>query len=218
MWPIAEPRAAWYERIGRVPIERIRWTPRPGLATERDLVNLNDRDRVGLFELIDGVLVEKAYGFLESVLTVEIGVGIGRWMDEVGDAGVVVGTTASITLPNGDIRLPDTSYYRPSRFPEGTIPREPCPLLVPDLVVSVVKPDNTNLELERRRSDYFAAGTELIWEVDPRLRTVTICTSPDSFHVVAADIPVDGANVLPGFTFTLDDLLTRTRAPRPEYA
>lgn len=50
-----------WERVGRVPLHRIRMKPPPGYATEQDVTKIHDReDR--LYELIDGVLVEKIMG------------------------------------------------------------------------------------------------------------------------------------------------------------
>jgi hypothetical protein len=47
--------------------DRVLDHPAPGLATVDDVLALNDRDN-RLFELIDGVLVEKVVGFRESRL------------------------------------------------------------------------------------------------------------------------------------------------------
>jgi hypothetical protein len=53
------------EHLGGIPTERIRFDPRPGDATENDVIALHDREN-RLFELVDGVLVEKAMGFYEA--------------------------------------------------------------------------------------------------------------------------------------------------------
>src|SRR5437764_10657050 len=63
----AETLADFVERLGGVPLQRIRMKPPPGTATERDVVDLEAReDR--LCELVDGVLVEKGMGYNESAL------------------------------------------------------------------------------------------------------------------------------------------------------
>jgi hypothetical protein len=48
------------ERLGGVPLTRIRRYPAPGTATEDDLIFNNDVAKDARCELIDGVLVEKA--------------------------------------------------------------------------------------------------------------------------------------------------------------
>ncbi len=52
------------ERLGGVPLERIRFHPAPGTAVEQDVL---EAEKQGLLcELVDGVLVEKAMGYSES--------------------------------------------------------------------------------------------------------------------------------------------------------
>ena len=46
------------ERFGPIPAARIRYDPPPGTATEQDVITLEGREN-RLFELIDGILVEK---------------------------------------------------------------------------------------------------------------------------------------------------------------
>ena len=59
------------ERFGPIAHLRIRQVPPPGTATEQDVVDIHDReDR--LYELVDGVLVEKAMGLSESILAVAL--------------------------------------------------------------------------------------------------------------------------------------------------
>ena len=53
--------------FGPMPAHRIRNTPSPGTATVRDFLDVQEKeDR--LYELIDGVLVEKPMGYFESRL------------------------------------------------------------------------------------------------------------------------------------------------------
>jgi hypothetical protein len=49
------------EHFGPIPLYRIRHDPPPGAATEQDAIEIHDReDR--LYELVEGVLVEKTMG------------------------------------------------------------------------------------------------------------------------------------------------------------
>src|SRR5262245_30370241 len=56
-----------FTRFGPMPLARIRFTPSPGTATKQDVLDIWARER-RLCELVDGILVEKAVGFRESVL------------------------------------------------------------------------------------------------------------------------------------------------------
>src|SRR2546422_9004603 len=65
--PVIETLRDLVDRLGDIPPERIRMQPAPGTATEADvLFHLEGEKR--LFELVDGVLVEKAMGLYESIL------------------------------------------------------------------------------------------------------------------------------------------------------
>ena len=63
IWTVAD----LYRRFGPIPFERIRQNPPPGSGTVDDVVRLNDHeDR--LYELVDGILVEKTVGLEESII------------------------------------------------------------------------------------------------------------------------------------------------------
>ena len=59
------------QQLGGISPRRIRFRPAPGTATEDDVIKIHDLER-RLFELIDGVLVEKVMGYWESVLAIEL--------------------------------------------------------------------------------------------------------------------------------------------------
>ena len=55
------------EELGDISPQRIRLSPAPGMATEKDVVRIESQEN-RLYELIDGVLVEKAMGARESLI------------------------------------------------------------------------------------------------------------------------------------------------------
>ena len=55
------------DRLGGIAPGRVRVRPPVGTATEADLIAANERKQ-GICELVDGVLVEKGMGLLESLL------------------------------------------------------------------------------------------------------------------------------------------------------
>ena len=62
-WTVAD----LYRRFGPIAFERIRQDPPPGAGTVEDVIRLNDHeDR--LYELVDGIFVEKTVGLEESVI------------------------------------------------------------------------------------------------------------------------------------------------------
>src|SRR5271165_702271 len=68
-----------HHRFGPILYSRIRHDPPPGLGTVSDVVRLNDHeDR--LYELTDGILVEKTAGYLESWIAMNIGRLLGNFV------------------------------------------------------------------------------------------------------------------------------------------
>ena len=57
------------QQLAGISPRRVRFRPAPGTATEEDVIKIRDRER-RLFELVDGVLVEKVMGYWESALAI----------------------------------------------------------------------------------------------------------------------------------------------------
>jgi Uma2 family endonuclease len=74
------------------------------------------------------------------------------------------------------------------------------------LAVEVLSAGNTSAEMERKRREYFDAGVQLVWMIEPRARTVAVFTSPAESRALGVDDVLDGGNVLPGFSLKLRDL------------
>lgn len=90
--------------------------------------------------------------------------------------------------------------------PNGKLPTDPVPELVPDFVVEVLSVSNTRGEMARKRREYFQAGVRLVWMVDPQTRTVVIFKDAESFHVATEEETIDGRDVLPGWQVDLTRL------------
>src|SRR5262245_25505738 len=84
LWTIARLR----RHFGMIPAERFLLHPRPGMATEDDLIYVNAHDR--LCELVDGVLVEKAMGAREAMMAGILLQWFWNFLDKH-DLGIVLG-------------------------------------------------------------------------------------------------------------------------------
>jgi Uma2 family endonuclease len=192
------------DRFGPIPLRRICFDPWPGTATEEDFLALVNRDDK-LYELVDGIIVEKPMGLPEAVLAVAIASFIRVWVAPR-KLGIVAGADGMMRLAPGLVRYPDVSFMRASRFPNGRVQRIQVPNLVPDLAVEVLSPSNTEREMDGKRRHYFAHGTHLVWMVDPETRTVEVYTAPDQSVVLTVDQTLDGGDVLPGFQLPIRDI------------
>jgi Uma2 family endonuclease len=201
------------EHVGDVPPKRIRLFPAPGTATEKDVIDLQDReDR--LYELVDGILVEKTVGLRESCLAGFLIQWLGSFAD-LHDSGIVTAPDGMLRLAPGRVRIPDVAFISWKRLPQHQYPNEPIPELVPDLAVEVLSEGNTKAEMDQKLKEYFFAGVLLVWFVDPEKRTVTVYTAPDQSVQLGEDDTLDGGDVLPGFALPLARLFARVaRQPR----
>jgi Uma2 family endonuclease len=59
----------------------------------------------------------------------------------------------------------------------------------------------------RKVLEYLTAGSQLVWVVDPELRTVTVYPGREHIRILAEDDELDGSPVLPGFKVRVGDLL-----------
>lgn len=192
------------ERLGNIPLYRVRFRPPPGTATEDDLLRVAaQEDR--LYELVDGMLVEKGMGFRESVLAVVL-ISFLRAFVAPRNLGLITGPDGTMRLFVGLVRMPDVAFVSWSRLPGGRVPTEAIPDLVPDLAVEVLNASNTPGEMARKRHEYFSAGGRLVWEVDPEARTVAVYTTADESVVLTQEQTLNGNDVLPGFLLPLQEL------------
>ena len=127
--------------LGDVPAERIRVSPPIGLATEQDVVRIEDREG-RFYELDHGVLVEKPRAWYESILAILIATELSIHVQQH-DLGQVLGENGSLMILPGVVKIPDVSFVSWARFPKHKLPRCPIPALIPDLAVEVLSQTNS---------------------------------------------------------------------------
>jgi Uma2 family endonuclease len=191
------------ERFGAIPASRLR-TPTNGQATEADVIEIYRREK-RLYELCDGLLVEKAMGFYESVVAIVLSTHLSNYV-RAHRAGIIVGADGMIRLSPGLIRIPDVSFISTARLPGGRTPHDAIAGIVPDLAVEVLSASNTDREMEQKRREYFAAGVRAVWEVDPVRRVVDVYRAFDQMTRIGADGIVDGGEILSGFQLSVTEL------------
>lgn len=196
-------------RLGDVPPERVLTNPAPGTATPDDLLNpkiVSDR----AYELVDGILVEKAVGSNAD--------GIGAWLlvqifnfASLQNLGKVFGAQGGFAAGGLTVRMPDVSFYR---WDTAADPVELDHLTTafveeaPDLVVEVLSPGNTAKEMAIKLGEYEKLGVELVWYVDPEAKTVTVYPKGKvkGMTVLTEADTLDGGKVLPGFSLPVADI------------
>jgi Uma2 family endonuclease len=183
-------------QLGDVNPRRVRAVPPPGTATEQDVIDIRARER-RLYELVDGVLVEKVMGFPESTLACDLIKLLGFFLD-LNPLGFLAGMDGAVRLMPGLVRIPDISFVSWAQLPARERPTEPIPDLAPALAIEILSEGNTRAEMSRKVKEYFVSGVSVIWLVDPRKRTVRVYSAPDESMLFREGQTLDGGEVLPG--------------------
>ncbi len=209
-----ETLADLLDRLGNVPLERIRLHPFPGTATVDDVIRLCDGEPKRLCELVDGVLVEKAMGHQESRLAFLLGQLFQNYLD-AHDLGIATGADGPHQILFDQVRFADVAFIAYDRIPEDADPATPVPNWIPSLAVEILSAGNTKKEMARKLRNYFEAGVELVWYVDPADRTVRVFHSPDDVVTLTEADDLDGEQILPGFHLSIRDWFDRASRIRP---
>ena len=199
-WSIADLN----ERFGPILYRRICHDPLPGTATEEDVVRLMEKEG-RLYELVDGVLVEKVMGSPESLLAMLLGHYLNSFVLPR-KSGFVLGPDGMWRLRGGLIRLPDVAFIARDDAPNGKFPKGAMIDIVPRLSVEILSPSNTRREMEEKLDDYFNAGVRLVWFIDPSSLTAQVFTARDAMTTLDQSQSLTGGDVLPGFELSLRTL------------
>lgn len=111
------------------------------------------------------------------------------------------------------VRGPDIAFIARENLPRGGFPRGFW-TVPPDLAVEVASPSNTRAEIREKVLEYLAAGSRLVWVVDPRTRSVTVYRSRTDVRVLTGSNTVVGHDVLPGFRLPVEEIFAPPDFPR----
>lgn len=214
--PGTETLADVIDRIGNVPLDRVLWNPLPGTATEADALRLLDGEPKRLVELVDGILVEKPMGQREGFLAASL---ITFLMIHVraNRLGVVGAPDTALRFTSGKLWLPDVCFTAWENLPDRESHLQRVGKYAPDLAVEILSESNSKTEIQRKRREYFAAGTKLVWIVDPVAETFAVYTSVNKHTLLTRSDTLDGGDVLPDFRLPLEELFDDPQLnPRPE--
>ena len=87
-------------------------------------------------------------------------------------------------------------------------------IIPPDLVVEVVSPNDLAYEIDEKVQEYLDAGVQLVWVVNPALRTVRIYRADGTISGLHESDELSGENIVPGFHCPIANLFP----PRPAAA
>jgi Uma2 family endonuclease len=108
-------------------------------------------------------------------------------------------------MPSGNLRVPDITFVSRERLPDG-IP-EGFLRAIPELVVEVLSPGDSERRILDKVGEYLSAGVRLVWVIDPRSRSASAYRSLTDVRALQQEGVLDGEEVVPGFRCRLGDVL-----------
>ncbi|MBI1309747.1 hypothetical protein GC176_00455 [bacterium] len=162
--------------------------------------------------LIRGVLVEEPmtkrnrwHAIVEATIARLLGnwaaeqeVSVGNvFSGEVGCELTVDGVESSVGIDVALFSAERLAEQAPnSRFIKGP----------PVLAVEILSPSDTQERVQQKADLYLAAGTQLVWIVDPHFKTVTAITPHGTPVMFSGDDPLTAETQLPGFSVPVSSL------------
>ncbi|MBT8136797.1 MAG: Uma2 family endonuclease [Gammaproteobacteria bacterium] len=181
--------------------------PAQTAMTLDDLYRLPDNEL--LYELVNGWLVsEPPPGVRHGRVAGRIVAILDACVRQHG-AGVVVTCDTGFVLHRSPdtVRAPDVAFIRMDRYlaMEDDADAMPGP---PDLAVEVLSPGNRPQEIHAKVADYLAAGTTLVWVVDPQTEQVRSYRSLFEPQIHAGTDLLTAEDLLPEFSVPVADIFS----------
>lgn len=120
------------------------------------------------------------------------------------DLGVLHGAETGFVLARDPdtVRAPDLAFTRAER---ATAPSREFVPVAPDLAVEVLSPDDRPGYVREKVAEWLEAGTQVVWVVDPRTRSVTVHETGGASAYGEQD-RLPGGTLLPGLALPVRDL------------
>ncbi|RYX81891.1 Uma2 family endonuclease [bacterium] len=177
----------------------------PNYATEEDLWDFSqDGYR---YELIDGELKcmppsGAEHGRLTADITIEVGAFVRR-----NNLGKCFGAETGFRISESPLTIlaPDFAFVTSERMPVE-IPTKFL-AVVPDLVLEVRSPGDRAGEVADKVGRWLAAGTQIVWELNPRTKKLTIFRPNLPAVELGVTDMLDAEPLLPNWTLELSTIL-----------
>jgi len=168
----------------------------------------------GLYEVIDGRIVEKTMGAYEYWLAAVMHGRLDRYADENPIGRAVIEMIFDLRPHVDRERRPDVAFVSFERWArDRRIPRARSWAVVPELAVEIISLTNTADEVAEKLEEYYKAGVRLVWVVYPGQSKVYAYTSTTEVRVLAPGDVLDGGAVLSGLRLPLRELFEKAGEP-----
>lgn len=181
-------------------------TTKAGAVTAEELAALPDDGY--RWDLVRGELRKMApRGYRHGRIAAQLVARLGMYVAEH-RLGVVLsgGTGLLLSCDPDTVLAADAAFVRADRVPAEDDQAGFAPL-APDLVVEVVSPGDRPGEVRAKSLGWLEAGTRLVWVLDPQKRLAEVYRPGTAVTVLRGSDVLDGADVLPGLSLPLSELL-----------
>ncbi|MEM6315499.1 MAG: Uma2 family endonuclease [Planctomycetota bacterium] len=162
------------------------------------------------YELVDGNLVERSMSILADGAIGMVTYALVGFLLDNPVAEYVGSETTFACFPDDptETRRADVALVLVDRLiPEaltGVV------RIAPDLVIEVLSPGDVAYDVNTKVDRWRAAGTRLVWVIDPMTRRVFVF-SANAERILGAADELDGEDVLPGFACPVANLFRTSR-------
>jgi Uma2 family endonuclease len=81
--------------------------------------------------------------------------------------------------------------------------------VAPDLAIEVMSLDQDMARISDKIQFYLLNGVRLVWVIDPEAGTIAVLAPGQEGRTLSAGDTLDGGDILPGFTVTVDDIFAQ---------
>ncbi|MES2461293.1 MAG: Uma2 family endonuclease [Armatimonadota bacterium] len=154
----------------------------------------------------DIILMAPSDGWTES-RNIALAVQLYKWDESLVNPGIVFGSSAGFTMPNGAERSPDLSWVARDHW-NSVAPelRRRFPHISPDFVVEVMSPSDRLKDARTKMDEYLANGVRLGWLIDRKNRTVYVYRPGEAITELVSPSTLSGSPELPGFVADLEQV------------
>lgn len=179
-------------------------SPEEKLITGDELYQMSG---VGLCELIDGRIVPMSpTNVKHAIVEMRIAAALENFVRAHRLGKVLVGEAGLFTKYDPDrVRAADALFISNERYAQRK-KKQGYLDVAPELVVEVLSPEDTMVEVTQKLREYFAVGVRLTWVIDPEAETVLAYRSLTGVREFKEKDILPGDDIRPGFEVTVASL------------
>ncbi len=174
-------------------------------STPDDVLRLEDE---GLFELVNGKLLDKSMSSLASETAGLITIELGVYLKQASVGKIYPEQTFQCFSNDPDlVRRPDIAFIVTDRLTQ--VAGEGHVKIAPDLAIEVISPNDKIYDLDGKLDDYWSAGVKLVWAVNPKFRWIQVHRPDRTMTELHETDTLTGEPVLNGLSIAIIDLLPK---------